>query len=187
MMAASNHSVKERQNEDYYATEPAAAEWLLKIEPIVKSKPVWECASGEDHLANVFKENGYLVRTSDLIKRLDTTEELDFLAQGEKWDGTIITNPPYKMAAQFVEKAMETVTLGNKVCMFLKIQFMEGKGRRDLFRKYPPKTVWVLSSRLMCAKNGDFEEMMKEGSAVAYAWYVWEKGYKGETILKWFN
>lgn len=25
------------------------------------------------------------------------------------------------------------------------------------------------------------------GSAVAYAFYVWQKGYKGDTILKWFN
>ena len=40
----------------------------------------------------------------------------------------------------------------------------------------------------MCAKNGDFDEMIAGGgSAVAYAWYVWEKGYKGDTILKWFN
>jgi len=39
----------------------------------------------------------------------------------------------------------------------------------------------------MCAKNGDFESKKKEGSAVAYAWYVWEKGYKGETVIKWIN
>ena len=25
------------------------------------------------------------------------------------------------------------------------------------------------------------------GSAVAYAWFVWEKGFKGTTKLKWFN
>ena len=65
---------------------------------------------------------------------------------------------------------------------------MEGKSRRKLFEKYPPKTIWVSSSRIMCAKNGDFDEMIAGGgSAVAYAWYVWEKGYKGDTILKWFN
>jgi hypothetical protein len=31
--------------------------------------------------------------------------------------------------------------------------------------------------------------MMKAGggSAVAYAWYVWEKGFNGDTIVKWFN
>lgn len=25
------------------------------------------------------------------------------------------------------------------------------------------------------------------GSAVAYCWYIWEKGYMGETTVKWFN
>jgi len=25
------------------------------------------------------------------------------------------------------------------------------------------------------------------GSAVAYAWFVWQKGYKGDTVIKWFN
>lgn len=40
----------------------------------------------------------------------------------------------------------------------------------------------------MCAKNANFEEMKQGGgSAVAYAWYVWEKGYNGDTIIKWIN
>ena len=187
-LGASNHTDKERQNEDYYATDPIAAEWLLKIEDITKNKPIWECSSGEDHLANVFKKNGYKVRTSDLIKRTETTESLDFLEQNETWDGSIITNPPYKFAVQFIEKAMQTVTDGNKICMFLKIQFLEGKSRKKLFEKYPPKTIHVSSSRIMCAKNGNFKEMIDGGgSAVAYAWYVFEKGYKGDTIIKWFN
>ena len=25
------------------------------------------------------------------------------------------------------------------------------------------------------------------GSAVAYAWYEWQKGYRGDTIIKWVN
>ena len=33
--------------------------------------------------------------------------------------------------------------------------------------------------------NGDFDVL--NGSATAYAWFVWEKGYKGETVVKWFN
>ena len=30
---------------------------------------------------------------------------------------------------------------------------------------------------------------MKEngGGALAYAWFVWKKGYKGDTIVKWIN
>ena len=187
-MGASNHTDKERQNEDYYATDPIAAEWLLKIEEIPRDKPIWECAAGEKHLSKVFEEHGYKVRSSDLIVRTEDVEQLDFLTSNETWDGTIITNPPYNQAVNFIQKAMESITEGNKVIMFLKVQFLEGKSRKKLFEKYPPKIVWVSSSRITCAKNGDFEYMKANGgSAVAYAFYVWQKGYKGDTILKWFN
>lgn len=187
-LGASNHTDKERQNEDYYATDPIAAEWLLKIEEIPRDKPIWECAAGEKHLSKVFEEHGYKVRSSDLIVRTEDVEQLDFLTSNETWDGTIITNPPYNQAVNFIQKAMESITEGNKVIMFLKVQFLEGKSRKKLFEKYPPKTVWVSSSRITCAKNGDFEYMKANGgSAVAYAFYVWQKGYKGDTILKWFN
>lgn len=72
--------------------------------------------------------------------------------------------------------------------MFLKLTFMESKTRKQLFEAHPPKRIWVSSSRLQCAKNGDFEKYGKGvGTAVAYAWYVWEKGYQGDTVLKWFN
>ena len=55
-LGASNHTDKDRQNEDYYATDPIAAELLLEVEQF--SGNIWECSSGEDHLANVFKEKG---------------------------------------------------------------------------------------------------------------------------------
>lgn len=72
--------------------------------------------------------------------------------------------------------------------MFLKLQFMEGKERKHLFTNFPPKTIYVSSSRILCAKNAEFERMRAGGgSAVAYAWYVWVKGYKGPTTIKWIN
>lgn len=185
-LGASNHCAGEREQNDYYATSPKAAELLLEIEDLDKNDPIWECSSGENHLADVFREHGYRVRTSDIVKRTETTEQLDFLSEGvTEWDGNIVTNPPYKYAGEFVKKALGIIPSGKKCIMFLKLQFMEGKQRRKLFEKYPPKTVWVSSSRLACAKNGEFSA--HSGSAVAYAWFVWEKGYGGETKLKWFN
>ena len=72
--------------------------------------------------------------------------------------------------------------------LFLTLKYLEGKKRKELFEKYPPKIVYVSSSRILCAKNADFTGMREAGgSAVAYCWYVWEKGYKGETLIKWFN
>ena len=59
------------------------------------------------------------------------------------------------------------------------------KKRKELFRINPPIRIWVSSSRLKCAINGDFNSI--GSSATAYAWYIWKKGYKGDTIVKWFN
>lgn len=72
--------------------------------------------------------------------------------------------------------------------MFLKLQFLEGKERRKLFEISPPKIIYVASGRLLCAKNAEFEAMRKGGgSAVAYAWFIWEKGYKGKPTIDWIN
>lgn len=183
-LGASNHSEQEREANDYYATEPKAMELLLEVEQF--NHNVWECACGEKHLSKVLEDAGYNVRNSDLIERCEGVEILDFLTEKAKeWNGDIITNPPYKFATQFARKALDIIPDGNKVAMFLKIQFLEGKERRKLFEEHPPKCVYVSTSRLNCAKNGDFKTFTH--SAMCYVWYVWEKGYKGDTIIKWIN
>ena len=68
---------------------------------------------------------------------------------------------------------------GRKVCMFLRVQFPEGKTRRKFFDKLLPQTVYVFTSRIKCAMNGDFEAT--KGSAALYAWFVREKEWKGES------
>lgn len=185
-LGASNHTEKERESNDYYATEPKALELLLELETF--STNVWECACGGGHLAKVLVNKGYNVIASDLIDRDYGAEGVDFLKCTEQFNGDIITNPPYKYAKEFVEHALEIVTNRHKVAMFLKVQFLEGKARRELFDKHPPKVIYVASSRLLCAKNGEFEKMRQGGgSAVAYAWFIWEKGYAGDTVVRWFN
>lgn len=186
-LGASNHTDKERQRDDYYATDPIAARLLLEAEPL--SEKIWECACGEKHLSKIFEDAGKEVRSSDIVNRCNN-EVFDFLGIENyiKWDGDIVTNPPYKYATEFIYKALSLINNGNKVAMFLKVQFVEGKERKRLFTEFPPKVIYVSSSRIMCAKNAEFDKMRAGGgSAVAYAWYVWEKGYKGETIVKWIN
>lgn len=182
-LGASNHTDKEREKDDYYATEPKALELLLELE---KFNNVWECACGGGHLAEVLKKYGILSIATDLVDRGYGVGGLDFLEYNEGWYGDIITNPPYKYAEQFVRRALEQISVGRKVAMFMGVQFLEGKKRKQLFLEYPPKTVYVSSSRLNCAMNGDFKKY-NFNSARAYCWYIWEKGYIGDTIIKWFN
>lgn len=189
---ASNHTEDERQVDDYYATEPRAVEILLEQEKFFPY--VWECACGEGHMSKVLAANGYHVKSSDIVNRgLAGMAIIDFLKVTKEdikddFPRDIITNPPYKYAKEFVEHALDISMDGTKVAMFLKLTFLESKARRALFEKYPPKVVYVSSSRLQCAKNGDFEKYGKGvGTAVAYAWYVWEKGFKGDPVIKWVN
>lgn len=187
VIGASNHTEEQRQEDDYYATEPKAMELLLQEEKF--DKDIWECAVGGGHLADVLKQKGYRVLCSDIVNRgYNETAIIDFLKSQKRWIGDIITNPPYKYAKEFVEHALELIPSGNKVAMFLKLTFLEGKARKEMYKRYPPKVIYVSSSRLQCAKNGDFIKYNKgTGTAIAYAWYVWEKGYTGHTIVKWIN
>lgn len=185
-LGATNHGMTEREENDYYATDPIAMELLLDIEGF--SPDVWECACGEGHLSQVLQRRGYRVRSTDLIDRGFGESGVDFLKSNETFDGDIITNPPYKYAKEFVQKAIETVTDGHRVAMFLKVQFLEGKARRELFDQYPPQFIYISSNRISCCKNGDFSpEQRKNNSAQAYAWYIWTKGFTGEPTVRWFN
>ena len=186
-LGASNHTEEVRETNDYYATEPKATELLLDLEGF--SDVIWEPACGEGHMSEVLKAAGYNVISTDLVDRGYGKGNVDFLAASEtNLPMDIITNPPYKYAKEFVEKALEVVADGQKVAMFLKLQFLEGKARKELFKKYPPIRIYVSSSRLLCAKNGEFQKMKDGGgSAVCYCWYIWKKGYDGPTTIEWFN
>lgn len=185
-LGASNHTDKEREKNDFYATDSIAIDALL--EKAVLSQNLWECACGAGDLSKRLIELGYNVKSTDLIYRGFGEGGIDFLNCEDKFNGDIITNPPYKYAQEFIEHGLELVPEGNKVFMFLKIQFLEGKGRRKLFESGQLKKIYVCSGRILCAKNGDFEGMKKSGgSAVAYAWYEFEKGYNGKTTIEWIN
>lgn len=135
-LGASNHTDANRQREDYYATEPKATEWLCKLEQF--EGRILEPSCGEGHMSRVLEAAGYEVVSRDLVDR-GYGEVADFLSiDNMEWDGNIVTNPPYKYAQQFVEKALSIIPEGKKVAMFLKLTFLEGKARRSLFRSTPP-------------------------------------------------
>lgn len=179
-LGASSHSEGEREENDYYATDPKAIDDLFAKEEF--SGRIWECAAGGGHLAKRMRELGKEVFCSDIVDRGYEDELVDFMIDGRKWDGDIITNPPYKYCSEFILSALNRVGAGHKVAMFLKLQTLEGQDRYEkIFSKYPPRHVYVYVKRIQCGKNGDFTGT----SAVCYAWFVWEKGYKGSPEIGW--
>ena len=184
-IGASAHSDDVREENDFYATDPKALELFLDQSDITL-KNVWECACGQGHLAEILNKRGLLGRASDLIDRGYGQTESNFFYYSDIWDGDILTNPPYNDALKFCKHALDCVDVGSKVIMLMRIQFLEGKKRKTFLQENPPKYIYVSSSRLLLAKNADFIKY-NTPSANCYAWYVWEKGFKGESILRWFN
>lgn len=186
-LGASNHSSEERESNDYYATHPDAINYLKK--KIELPHLILEPACGEGHLSERLKELGHEVMSYDIVDRGygEVQNFFEMLTAPTDKEFAIVTNPPYKYAMEFVSHSLELVSDGMMVCMFLKTTFLEGKRRYNkLFRFTPPLCVLQFVERILCAKNGDFDAMRaKGGSAAAYAWFIWRKGYNGKTTVDW--
>lgn len=184
-LGASNHTVKDREEHDYYATHPSAVEHLLNLEKFQHN--ILEPMCGEGHISTTLLNHNYNVTSFDIVDRGfgQVQDFLTYTPNNHNFD--IISNPPYKNVTDYVYKCISLMKeKGQKTALFLRLLFLEGRARKELFMKYPPVRVWVSSGRLPCAKNDQFEEF-KAGTAMAFAWFIWEQGYNGETILKWFN
>lgn len=95
-----------------------------------------------------------------------------------------ITNPPFRLAEEFIDRALRTSREG---CAFiLRSAFLEGVGRHErLFSQRPPAFVLQFSERVVMHKG----RLSKDGStATAYSWIVWlhERWHlSGTTELFW--
>lgn len=174
-----NFSKHERETNDFYATDPKAIDMLLRYEKFDKN--IWECACGKGHLSKRLTFHGHNVKSSDLIDRGFGEPGVDFLKCTDKFDGDILTNPPYRYADDFVLKGLELAK--HKLALFLRIQYLEGKARyNNIYSKTPPKRIYVFSSRIGCHINGIKNQ--HSTSAIAYAWFIWEVGNYGSTEVK---
>ena len=188
-LGASSHTEEERENHDYYATEPKALELLLDLERFCPY--VWECACGEGHLAKELEKHGYSVKSTDIADR-GFGAVRDFLATEEHWHGDILKNPPFMYAADFVEPALCCIEEGHLAVFFLKVQFLETEKRAELFKRCGLQYLIVNSERVCCAKNGTYNTYFKHaangayrGGTQLYCWFVFQKGYSGEPTIRW--
>lgn len=105
-----------REKNDFYPTWPGATEALLRVESF--DGPIWEPACGEGDMSSVLERAGYAVESTDLIERGYGESRVDFLMEHLPRAPNIVTNPPFGLAKEFVDKALYLTT--GKVAMFLR-------------------------------------------------------------------
>lgn len=89
-----------------------------------------------------------------------------------KYD-VIITNPPFNISLDIINKALDDVKDDGFVIMLLRLNYFGGKVRRNLWENHMPKYCFVHNKRIGFLNNGKTD-------SIEYYHMVWQKGYKPE-------
>lgn len=169
-----------RAENDFYPTPKFATKALFKKEKFIGN--VLEPACGNGAMSKIIKRYNKCI-SSDLIDR-GYGDTKDFLKDNFNKYDNIITNPPYKYAKEFVLRSKKIAN--KKIAMLCKLVFLEGISRYEMFKdkSFPLKSVYVFCRRLKIYKNG---VIGKNSGLIAYAWFIWDKDYKGKPKIGWIK
>lgn len=183
---------------EFYETPEWAVQALLNVELLTPR--VVDAGAGRGVLAKAAEQHGYRVMQVDKTNWADhglpcyqstwDKIEADYLSTANPilsayvagGNFSVITNPPFSKAVEFVEHSLN---LGaRKVVCFQRFAWWESNDRRDFWAKNPPNRIYSCGNRATCYR-GDLtnEERVKLGSTpTAHAWFVWERGQPTGTL-----
>jgi hypothetical protein len=170
---------------DDFPTPPwatrALGEFLRSRDLITSGMICREPAANRGYMARTLEEYFDKVVASDVEDYGCGYPVRNYLTDEFKTVDWTITNPPFVLAKDFINKALDTSKAG--VATILRIAFLEGKARyRELFSINPPSHVLQFVERVPMVK-GKYDP--EASSATAYAWFVWQQDAVGTTELHW--
>ncbi len=183
-MMGRQDSIRTRNN-DLYETPPVAVRSLLKAEQL-PAGAVWEPACGRGAITKELISAGYRVYATDLVDygdKLQDAHGIDFLMQWQAPDfyiGTILTNPPFKLAGEFVRRGL---SLAPRVIMLLRLAFIESEKRSDILDGGMLARIYCFKKRLPMMHRDSWKGARIDHSSVVFAWFVWDREHKGSISL----
>jgi hypothetical protein len=144
-----------RNQYDYYPTPY----WCFEKLPIDWDifKTAIEPCEGDGRITKFLQEVG--IDT----KGIDLKNGINYLTTEYQKVDLILTNPPYTLAKEFIEKA---ITEAKTVIMLLRINFLGSQKRHAWWVENEPTALYVLSKRPSFTGTGT--------DSTEYAWYVWD-------------
>jgi hypothetical protein len=167
-------AVNTRERDDFYETPDSATEQFCIVERAHLPPFIWEPSSGRGAITRVLRRHGIRVVESDLISRVGQ-QQLDFLKAKQALAPAIVTNPPFKIAAEYV---VQTHKLGVPyLALLLKLGFLATRERQKLFSQIGhPTRVWVLADR---------PDFLGQGApTMDCAWFVWDEWHAPHSIVR---
>jgi hypothetical protein len=159
---------------------------FINIESGNIPKCIWEPAAGEGAIVRSLEEAGFKVIASDIADYGLTgcRVGIDYLSARPVPDVQgIVTNPPYRLAMRFAEKALAEV---GYLALLLRTNFLESTSRLRFFRDNPPSRIWISSRRLpMMHRHG--WKGPRAPSNTCFAWFIWDSRSMQERVVDWFD
>jgi hypothetical protein len=162
-----------------------AAASLLYVEAQQLPQCIWEPAAGDGAIVRPFQAAGFTVMASDIADYgLAGCRIIDYLTSKPiRGVEGIVTNPPYRLAVQFAEKALREAPY---LALLLRTNFLESTARLKFFRKHEPPRIWISSRRLpMMHRHG--WQGPRASSNTCFAWFVWDERSEQKRIIDWFD
>ena len=163
------HAFADRGN-DLYETPPQATRALMRATHLPGY--LWEPCAGRGAIVSVLRNAGRVVLAQDLVAYdgampgIDTP--CDFLMYRSAHGEAIVTNPPYKLANQFIRHGLG---LGLPFYALLRLAALEGAARSDLIDNHLTN-VWVGIERLPMLHRDGWEGPKQATSTLPYAWFL---------------
>jgi hypothetical protein len=169
---------------DAYMTDPRSTKALIAIEQIPQR--LWEpCCGDGTGMVTPLREAGYHIECSDVEDYGFPCTFPGLILDGQHPPGIegIVTNPPYRLALDFIEAALAIVPYH---AWLLRTNFLESMGRLPFFRDHPPARVWISSRRLPMMHRYGWTGPTA-ASNTAFAWFVWDAASEQKGKLGWFD
>ena len=149
----------------------ALCDWLAVQFGPLHHFSCWEPAAGLGDMVRPLREYFRDVYASDVAEYRGGHDVVDFLWPSYRRADFVVTNPPFKIAEQFIATALDRSSEG--VAMLVRSAFLEGVGRHHrLFSRTPPMAVLQFTERVPMVKG----RLDKEATtATSYCWIVWRK------------
>ncbi|MDE2469414.1 MAG: hypothetical protein KGL35_11875 [Bradyrhizobium sp.] len=169
----------DRVTNDWYIEPRWCVDALLDREAFTGT--VIDPCCGAGNIIRACQDRGMHARGADIMDRGSGFETADW----RSWIAApnVITNPPYGQINEFIERMVEIAA--RKVCILARLALLEGAERGKLFDRTPLARVWVSRRRISMPPGGS--DIKASGGSIAYAWFVWERGYIGAPALGWFS
>lgn len=169
----------QRKKSDFYETPYSMTKQLLQSEEFNYNLAVLDPACGNYAICHELKNYFRTIYSYDL----KNGEKYNFLKEIKEYP-YIITNPPFSLAHEFIQKAKSIYT--SKIVFLLPVSYLHGQ------KRYEDKIFSELKCIYVFTRYPMLGELLREDGKyhtgmIAYAWYIWEKNWIKEPVIRWID